>query len=144
MNIIINQAQLNNYSELTVLTNELGYSATENETEEWLGYLLRSENHKVFIAVNENKQLCGWVVVEKRISLEAGFKAEITGLVVSENFRRFGVGRKLVSAAEDWTVENGLSKLVVRSNIKREESHVFYKNIGFTLKKSSHNYEKNM
>ena len=144
MNITITQPQLNDYSEITALTNELGYSAAENQTKEWLGYLLQSENHKVLIAVNEISQLCGWVVVEKRISLEAGFKAEITGLVVGECFRRFGVGKKLVSAAENWAAENGLSKIVVRSNIQREESHVFYKNIGFSFKKSAHNYEKNL
>jgi GNAT superfamily N-acetyltransferase len=95
----------------------------------------------VLVASNERNQICGWLVVEKRISLEAGFKAEITGLVVSEQCRRFGVGKKLVQAAIDWANGSKLQRMVVRSNIQREESHEFYQNMGFAFKKSAHNYE---
>jgi GNAT superfamily N-acetyltransferase len=141
MNITINQAQLNNHIAITNLTHELGYSTTEDQTYEWLSYLLRSKDHQVFVATTDNGTLCGWIVVEKRISLEAGFKAEITGLVVGASFRRFGVGKQLVAAAISWVHELKLQKLVVRSNIQREDSHEFYKDIGFSFKKSAHNYE---
>jgi GNAT superfamily N-acetyltransferase len=142
MDISLSLAEIENAAEIALLTQELGYSATEIQTAEWLTYMLTSNIHSVFIASNERAELCGWVVVEKRISLEAGFKAEITGLVVGEKFRRFGVGKQLVIAAEAWARELNLGRLVVRSNIQRNDSHSFYKNIGFAFKKSAHNYEK--
>jgi len=144
MKIVIRQAQIDNCVAITKLTLELGYLVTEENIKEWLDYLLKSENHMVLLAQDECGQTCGWIVMEKRISLEAGFKAEITGLVVGTEWRRLGIGKELVAAAESWAIESGLSRIVVRSNIKRKESHVFYNNIGFSLVKSAHNYEKQL
>lgn len=141
MNIEVCEARIENAAEISHLTNELGYVANEEKTKEWLSYLLNSENHLVLVALNSSNLVCGWVVIEKCISLETGFKAEITGLIVGKKYRRFGIGQKLVLAAVSWAKNLNLTKVVVRSNVQREESHVFYKNIGFSLKKSAHNYE---
>jgi GNAT superfamily N-acetyltransferase len=141
MNISVCEAKIENAAEISGLTTELGYTANEESTKEWLSYLLDSEKHGVLIALNELNVVYGWIVIEKRISLEAGFKAEITGLIVGEKFRRFGVGKKLISAAIHWAKGENLTKVVVRSNVQREESHVFYRNIGFKFKKTAHNYE---
>lgn len=141
MNIEICAAKNENVAEISSLTAELGYTANETHTKEWLGYLLDSENHGVFVAINSGKSVCGWVVVEKRISLETGFKAEISGLIVGEKYRRLGIGQQLITAAVRWARDAKLTKLVVRSNIQREESHVFYQCIGFKFKKTAHNYE---
>jgi GNAT superfamily N-acetyltransferase len=142
MNIIIKNAKIQNALEISALTNELGYLANESQTKEWLSFMLNSSDHSVMVATNIESTICGWVVVEKRVTLETGHKAEISGLVMGLEFRRLGIGKKLVSACESWATENGLKKLVVSSNIQRDESHVFYKNIGFSLKKTSHKYEK--
>lgn len=141
MNISVCEATVANATEISALTAELGYIADEINTKEWLNYLLSSNNHHAFVALNNSKNVCGWLVIEKRISLETGFKAEITGLVVGEKYRRLGVGQKLVSAALNWAKCSQLSRVVVRSDIQREESHVFYRNIGFSFKKTAHNYE---
>ncbi|BBB29500.1 GNAT family N-acetyltransferase [Neptunomonas japonica] len=141
MNISITSATLNDVIAITALTHELGYAANETKTQEWLTYILNSATHAVLIAVS-GEALCGWIVVEKRISLEAGFKAEITGLVVSTQHRRAGVGNKLVQAAQVWATDLGLTRLAVHSNTTRDASHSFYQSLGFALKKTSHNYEK--
>jgi ribosomal protein S18 acetylase RimI-like enzyme len=141
MSISITTATLNDVIAITALTQELGYSANEAKTQEWLSYILNSATYAVLVAVS-GKALCGWIVVEKRISLEAGFKAEITGLVVSTQYRRVGVGNQLVHAAQAWATDLGLTRLAVHSNTTRDTSHVFYQSLGFGLKKTSHNYEK--
>ena len=128
MKIEVCEAVVENAAEISRLTNELGYMVDEEKTKEWLSFLLRSENHCVLIALNSSKSVCGWIVIEKRISLEAGLKAEITGLIVGEEYRRYGIGQKLVSAAISWAKILKLTKVVVRSNVQREESHVFYQN----------------
>jgi ribosomal protein S18 acetylase RimI-like enzyme len=141
MNIEVCEARIENAAEISRLTTELGYVTDETKTKEWLTYLLKSDNHCVLIAVDEFKWICGWVVIEKRISLETGFKAEITGLIVGKEYRRSGIGQKLILSAVNWAKNMTLTRVVVRSNIQRKESHVFYKNIGFNLKKSAHQYE---
>jgi len=141
MVITVCKASLENSSEVSALTHELGYSASAYQTTEWLGYLMNSDTHAVFVALNDILSVCGWVVVEKRISLETGFKAEITGLIVGEKYRHCGVGQALVSAALGWAKELHLAKMVVRSNVQRQESHGFYKHFGFDLTKTAHHYE---
>lgn len=142
MDLIIREACLDDATALKKLTIELGYPVSEADTRVWLEALLISKTHAVFVAVHQKYDLCGWIVVEKRLSLETGYKAELAGLVVISQGRRQGIGRELVKTAEYWAVQNGLSRLMVRSNINREESHTFYKNLGFVLKKTAHNYEK--
>ena len=127
--------------QVSALTRELGYGANECQTKDWLGYLINSNAHAVFVALNNDQTVCGWVVVEKRMSLETGFKAEITGLIVGEKYRHCGVGQALVSAALGWAKELHLAKMVVRSNVQRQESHGFYKHFGFDLTKTAHHYE---
>ncbi len=137
------QAKMDFSKGLAQLTSELGYQVSHNETENWLGELIGSPLHFVFVAVSDSN-VCGWIVVEKRVFLESGFKAEITGLVVGSKYRRNGIAEALVSAAEKWANGQGLKQIVVRSNVSREESHVFYSSIGFAHSKTSHVYVKRL
>jgi GNAT superfamily N-acetyltransferase len=98
----------------------------------------------VAVASKHGNQLSGWVVVERRVSLESGEKAEITGLVVTRSARREGIGKALVSFAEQWSAQLGLSSVRVRSNVARTESHDFYQHLGFMRKKTQHVYEKQL
>ncbi|WP_394179791.1 GNAT family N-acetyltransferase [Marinomonas posidonica] len=134
-------ARLKDADDIMHLTQALGYEANREETSLWLQSLVHSASHHVFVAVCEGK-VSAWLVVEKRLFLESGYKAEITGLVVGENYRRYGIAKALVSAAEGWAKEQGLAKIVVRSNISREDSHLFYAAMGFRCAKTSHVYDK--
>lgn len=123
------------------LVYEWGYTASESQVQVWLDELVISPNHNLFVAVS-NDSIAGWVVVEKRISLDSGFTSEITGLIVGSSFRRLGIGNRLVNAAEEWALSLGLSQVVVRSNVNRLESHEFYRSLGFELRKTAHVYSK--
>ncbi|ASK53383.1 histone acetyltransferase [Vibrio tarriae] len=137
------QAKMDISKDLAQLTSELGYKASHKETENWLSELISSPLHFVFVAVSD-LNVCGWIVVEKRVFLESGFIAEITGLIVGAEYRRNGIAEALVNAAEKWASSQGLKQIVVRSNVSREESHVFYRSIGFTHSKTSHVYVKRL
>ena len=65
-----------------------------------------------------------------------------TRLVVSENARRQGIGRALVTRAEDWASEHGYTEVRLRSGLHRTEAHEFYKSIGYELAKTSHIFRK--
>ncbi|WP_158145970.1 GNAT family N-acetyltransferase [Vibrio fluvialis] len=136
-------AQPSHLESIHSLTAEWGHSASLEQTKFWLNAITDSDHHTMFVAKHEG-EVRGWIVVEKRIFLDAGHKGEITALVVSQKARRMGIGKLLLAAAEQWTKELGLSHLVVRSNIARMESHAFYTMTGFEFKKTAHNYEKGL
>lgn len=128
-------------SAIAALTLELGYQTTVMETGVCLAALLASQDHAIFVAEWQGR-VAAWLVVEQRLTLETGVKAEITGLVVGNHARRQGLGEALVAQAETWARQRGLERLLVRSDIRREASHRFYRAIGFEANKTSHVYLK--
>lgn len=123
------------------LTEELGYPVSVAEIEGRLNQLLPRGDFFVSVAEVESAVI-GWVAAEHRVLLEFEPRVELVGLVVAESHRRSGIGRALVSAAERWQRERGISTIFVRSNVKRSESHPFYERLGYTCYKTQHAYIK--
>ncbi|TQF70681.1 GNAT family N-acetyltransferase [Pseudoalteromonas luteoviolacea] len=120
----------------------MGYHSTEGELAKRLAKLLSSDKYKVLVAQNENTLVLGWVVIEHRLTLEGGDRAEITGLVVSDSARGLGVGKQLVQSVLEWAKARQLDKVIVSSNVNRDGLHQFYKQIGFAERKTSKQYIK--
>src|SRR6185437_17034136 len=106
---------------------------------ERLRQLQGSADHRIAVAApaaGSPGALGGWMHVARRATLESGEFAEILGLVVDTAARRGGVGRALVADAERWARVHRLARLVVRSNVLRDESHSFYPALGLPRNKS--------
>lgn len=139
----IRPAHSSDAAALARLTSELGYGASPAEISARLMTILTSERFELLVAEGDTG-LLGWVVVERRITLEFGERAELTGLVVSRAARRTGVGRGLVVGAESWARRRGLASIFVRSDVSREASHPFYESLGYHRKKTQHVYEHSL
>ena len=98
----------------------------------------------VRVCDDENGAVIGWLQAHAGSSLESGLRVEIVGLVVTGLARRTGVGRALVAEAERWARSRSADTLVVRSNVRRAESHRFYPALGFSLAKTQHVYSKQL
>ncbi|WP_018608112.1 GNAT family N-acetyltransferase [Uliginosibacterium gangwonense] len=138
----IEPAQLKDAPEIARLTGELGYPITLAETKANLEKILKSTRHFVAVSRGQDDKVLGWVVAERCLSLDSGESAEITGLIVSADAKRMGIGRSLVAAAEQWVTRQGFSSVRVRSNVVRTESHPFYQGVGFQHQKTQHVYVK--
>jgi GNAT superfamily N-acetyltransferase len=95
---------------------------------------LRKQEYALFVGIIDNKTV-GWIQLHQVISMETGVYVEIIGLVVDEEYRGRGLGRLLLHAASDWSRSIDCYRLRVRCNSIRTESHTFYQNSGFILKK---------
>ena len=135
-------AQETDVAEIVRLSLELGYRTTDDQTRTALTQMLSSPYYFAIVASASAGRLLGWAVAERRLTLESGESAELTGLVVTTSARRLGVGRALVASAEHWALQNGFSSIRVRSNITRAESHPFYEHLGFERAKTQHTYQK--
>jgi GNAT superfamily N-acetyltransferase len=140
--VSVRAARIADAGEIARLATELGYPSTSKEITSRLSALLADSKHFVAVAEKEGSILSGWIAADKRMSLESGERAEIVGLVVSVIERRAGVGRALVGSAERWAGSQGLRSIWVRSNIAREESHLFYRRMGYIHQKTQHTYAK--
>jgi GNAT superfamily N-acetyltransferase len=124
------------------LVVELGYPADEGIVRERLSRLAGRGDSLVVVAQSDSGEICGWLQAHSSEVLESGFRVEIVGLVTSKPMRRRGVGRLLVEYAEAWAARVGAQAIVVRSNVKRVESHPFYAALGYAQTKAQNVYRK--
>ena len=144
MKFEIRNATINDASDISELSKQLGYSTSEADVIERLRAILNSDDHIVYVAFLPNGKTIAWIHVCTAQRVESGSFAEIVGFVVSEAFRRKGIGRKLLEAVENWTVQKKLPKLRARSKIEREDAKEFFLNMGFSVSKQQRVFDKRM
>jgi ribosomal protein S18 acetylase RimI-like enzyme len=126
------------------LTSQLGYPANEADIRRRYDLISDREDGRVFVALNASQDVVGWIHVQATYMLEADTRAEIWGLVVTEAARGSGVGRALVTEAEDWAMARGLTMVAVRSNALRVDARTFYERLGYKVVKTQNSFRKTL
>jgi GNAT superfamily N-acetyltransferase len=122
---------------------QLGYPTELDVVTSRLRGLLRSATRQILVAASpDDSRIDGYIGLERRLTLHQDEHVEITDLVVDAAARRSGLGRVLVTAGEQWAAQLGLHTVVVRSNVVRPESHLFYEGTGYQRTATSHVYNK--
>jgi GNAT superfamily N-acetyltransferase len=130
MEIQIKPILIDHAKEVQLLSKQLGYEISLDDTIANIKEVLSSKNHTAFVAI-ENNKVVGWIHAFKTTTIESLPFIELAGLVVDEKQRGKGVGKILVEKIKEWCKEQNVLSLRVRSNIKRKEAHQFYLNNGF-------------
>jgi len=142
--VAIRAAVASDATSIAQLSRTLGYAATAEVIGQRLRAVRGSENDLTLVAVNDAGVVIGWIQAHASHVIESGFRVEITGLIVSPDVRRCGVGRALVSRAEEWARQIAAEAIVVRSNVQRVESHAFYPALGYNVSKTQTVYRKKL
>ena len=131
--IIARPATENDAASISALLHELGYSLGVADTQKNIARLSSSSGDTVLVA--EAASAVVGVISFHVMPLfhVAGNLGRITSLVVSSQWQRHGVGRKLVQAAEDFAWSQGCLRIEVTSGDQREDAHKFYQNLGYQL-----------
>ncbi len=124
------------------LTAELGYPNGAQPIRERMAIILQS--NLLLVAVDATDKPIAFIQANRSCIIEVGFRAEIVGLVVSARARRKGIGQRLIAEVERWAEEIGGKAVVVRSNTRRAESHIFYPAMGYSAIKTQAVYEKQL
>jgi GNAT superfamily N-acetyltransferase len=141
--LLLRNAHVADASRMAELSGTLGYPVSAEAMARRLTRVLKLETHCVFVA-ERSSEVVGWSHGVEQEMLELERRCEIWGLVVAENERGRGVGRRLIEAIEKWARDRGLKDMSVRSNVIRSESHPFYERIGYTRYKTQHAYRKHL
>ena len=99
--IVIRRATAADGARLAELSEILGYPVASSTLAPRLVRLLARAEDAVFVAEAESG-VVGWVHGAEQELLESGRRCEILGLVVDPAYRNQGVGRRLVTAVEQW------------------------------------------
>ncbi|MDB6026800.1 MAG: hypothetical protein JWM68_3023 [Verrucomicrobiales bacterium] len=141
--ISIRRAKERDASSIATLSGTLGYEVPARVMRDRLRDVLASEYDLMIVAISDGV-VVGWLQAHSAYIIESGFRVEIVGLIVSPEQRRCGVGRLLVAEAEQWARNISAERIVVRSNIQRAESHIFYPALGYSPTKTQTVYRKEL
>jgi len=130
MQIMVREMLVKDAQAVNLLSAQLGYSLSPEQTVKNIKAVLQSNNHIAFVALHENK-IVGWIGAAQTIMIEVMPHCEINGLVTDERYRGKGVGKLLIEMVKQWAKENGNDVLSLHCNVTRTAAHLFYEHIGF-------------
>jgi GNAT superfamily N-acetyltransferase len=139
--LAIRPARDTDRADLARLSTQLGYPMSAEEAGRRLAGIADHPDHVLLVA-EESGLVAGWLQVSRVRVFETADGAEIGGLVVDEDLRGGGIGRRLLAEAERWARERGCRRLRVRTNVVRERTHDFYRSAGFSDVKTQRVFEK--
>ena len=130
----IRSATLSDADQIGALLDELGYKTTNETLQSQMPTYLQDPKSAIFVAEMSSQQLTGLISGHLLPLLhQPGNLGRITAMVVSENSRGAGVGRKLVEKLESWFRKNNCSRFEVTSGDHRIGAHRFYEGFGYQL-----------
>ncbi|MCC5639197.1 GNAT family N-acetyltransferase [Nostoc sp. CHAB 5844] len=135
--IKIKKAEIKDAERIAILGEQLGYSLTSQQVEQRLDKVKNNYDHVVYVATLANDYVIGWAHAYICDLLIMPTQAILLGLVVDKDYRNHGIGRYLMQQIEQWAAMKKCDGVMLRSNIKRKEAHLFYEKIGYTNIKQS-------
>ncbi len=126
-------------NEIQKISNfELGYDVDLDIVKKQIEKLTNDNKHNVIIGFEneQTRKIVGFVHAELYESLYMDTGLNILGLAVDSNFQGQGIGKKLMSAIEDYALKNNISFIRLNSNVRRVEAHKFYESIGYICDKT--------
>ena len=115
-------------AQLAALQVDAGYPAQPEDIRRRLETLPRED--RLLLAVG-GETLLGYAHLRVTRDLLNDETAEVVAIVVNRGYRRQGVGRRLVAAAETWALESGRARLLLRTDVVRTDAHAFFIALGY-------------
>jgi len=135
MSLFSRKAELKDSGFLTELSNQLGYETTNEKIQTRLSEILNNADNCIFVIL-DNENIIGWIHGFYSPRIESDSFIEIGGMVVDKNYRRKGVGQMLIKKVIEWSQLKKVSKIRVRCNTLRKETHIFYKQLALLTQKA--------
>lgn len=117
---------------------ELGYDVDLDIVKKQIKKLTNNNKHHIIIGFEneQTRKIIGFIHAELYESLYMDTGLNILGLAVDSNFQGQGIGKKLMSAIEDYALKNNISYIRLNSNVRRIDAHKFYESIGYVCDKT--------
>lgn len=130
MKITISTAKPEDSNGVSDLLRQMGYVTSDSETARRIK-LYEQPAYRLMLAKTP-EIIVGFIALHfyDVLHLPAP-EGRISSFCVDEKVRGKGIGKTLLTAAEDYFKENGCYKIVLNSNLKRPETHQFYLNRGY-------------
>lgn len=138
----VRKADINDASAIYGLcTDDLGYECSEELVLNRLKNI--DGSREAVFAADIDGTAVGYIHAEVYNTLYFESMINILGLAVSRSHRRQGIGRALITCAENWAKEQGVNIVRLNSGSSRKEAHEFYRAMGYDNEKMQVRFLKN-
>ena len=122
---------MNDAAALAQLMCELGYETTKSEMQIRMKRIAADDRYRTFVAVLDGK-VCGMIGTLACPSYEHNDPGgRILALATLDTMRRRGIGRALISTAEEDFAHRGITRVALNTRLAREDAHRFYESLGY-------------
>ena len=141
--LTIRIAHINDLEYIQELNNELFKLEKENYdptlvsnwplTEEGKKYFEDLINNHYVVVATINNEIVGYLAgsINEKGSYEDVQYGEINNMFINDNYRGYGIGKKLINSFKDYCKERNINNLIVTASSKNINAINFYKNNGF-------------
>jgi len=129
---LIRSARIGDAPDVARLLESLGYPCSRDDAAERIITVLGDPRQHLLLAERDG-HVCGLLALNMVYSVAHGADlARITALVVGDECRREGIGKRLLREAEAVSRQSGISRIEVTSGPQRHGAHAFYRGCGYS------------
>lgn len=140
---MIREARITDYDRIqSICELDLGYVCEKEMVKMRLANI--DHNRECVFVADEGSKMIGFIHVEIYEILYAPSMANILGIAVSSEYRRQGIGKLLLSKAEEWAKCKGINMMRLNSGAERIEAHEFYRGLGYNDEKTQIRFIKSL
>jgi GNAT superfamily N-acetyltransferase len=127
--------------QLTALMFAEGVNSEEAQVLERLENLPKED--RLLLAV-QGELLLGYAHLRISRTLSRNPAAEVVAIIVRNDRRRQGIGRRLIAAAETWARQAGREHLLLHTEVIRTEAHAFYAALGYEKSATTIEFQRDL
>ncbi len=111
----------------------------DREIRRYFRWLFKRDADGIFFALNKNKNPIGVIACDSTwfSAYEHCNVGEIHELAVMKEYKRKGVGKKLISVGEDYFRKKGLKRAELWVGENNRDAIEFYRSLGYSLKEKA-------
>ncbi len=121
---------------------ELGYDFSEEQVAQNVRRLIGSTENMLLVAVDSEDNVIGFIHANNHDPIYAPPMKDIVALAVSPEYRKHGLGSKLIEAVESWARATGAKGVRANSDVRQKNALSFYKSLGYEYIRSIYNVRK--
>lgn len=140
-NYLIRRANHNDINRLIRLLRilfsiETDFAINESKQRSGLEIMLGDPDNRCVMVAEINQKIVGMCTAQLLVSTaEGGLAALIEDMVVDYDYRRRGIGKKLLSSIEGWAVEKGARRLELLTDLNNTPALEFYEKMNWKYTK---------
>lgn len=142
MNINIRRCMVSDANPIYELClRDLGYDFSPEQVEANVRRLIAQPTNLLLVA-ERGDEVVGFIHACNHDPIYAPPMKNIVAIAINPEYRKQGLGRKLVKAVEDWALETGAKGVRVNSGTEMNSALYFYKSMGYEYIRTQYNFRK--